>query len=639
MNDAPIEEAWTPLALVVGAGHLVAEAEAELRNGLGDVVELRTVPTPAAAVEAATRPVALAVVACVSQSVDKMLEVLMASPHLAHARMLVLSGPEVPGASHSVDAGWVDAFIGLPMTPGFLAKHAANQFARWMRRHGPPAAPTASEAQARERIAQVTARPESELLRDLDASDGVLMVELMDAIERVLGPRPRVRLPAGVRLTHQDRHLDGVYVLLSGRVALTRVNQGKEILFHHATTGRIVGLLALANRRTAYFTATTTSPTVLVHLSQDQLDRALRLEGQVAAVLAATAITVLGSRLQRAEQLQIERDELTDHLRTERAELARALSALEEARLSLVTQARFATLGELSAGIAHELNNPVAALVRSTEHLTSDVKALLASHPRGPMLVQAIAEAATRPPLPTRAERAARRAITARIGDDALARRLVTAGITEVERAAQLASHPADLEIVERAASLGTAVRAINQAAGHITRLVASLRNYARPESGPRDGVDVNETLQDTFQLVSHRLHGIDIDRDYGQLPVIRARAAELGQVWTNVLVNAAEALGGQGRIKVTTRQDGEWIVVQISDNGPGISPDVLAHVFTPRFTTKHGTVRFGLGLGLDIAKRFVTEHGGDITIDSEPGSTVVTVRLPVSAPPLQEET
>jgi C4-dicarboxylate-specific signal transduction histidine kinase len=143
-----------------------------------------------------------------------------------------------------------------------------------------------------------------------------------------------------------------------------------------------VGLLSLARQQKAFFTSTTTTEVEAIHLSTDQLNRALILDPGVAAGLTAGAIRGLTLRLLRSEELQVERNELNAKLKKEQRRLAKALSALEAARLELIQQARFATLGELAAGVAHELNNPVAALTRAAATLAEEVSRLVASHRR-----------------------------------------------------------------------------------------------------------------------------------------------------------------------------------------------------------------------------------------------------------------
>lgn len=622
--------------VVVGHGELADDVSAELRAVVDEATIVSTYPDVAAvrAELPGDREVPLLVILPGLGPADQRIDALAAMEELAGARVLLLTSPgDHADVARAVDSGTVDAFVALPMTSGFLGQHASSQIARWLRLHHPGALAVLEEQDQAARADS----PKSELLRDIEASSHVVEGELVAAIERALGPRPRLHLPAGVRLTRQGRSVDGVFVVLSGRVALTRHTEAEDLLLHHASTGPVVGLLSLSRSQKAFFTATTTTDVVVIHLSIEQLDRALALDAEVGAALAAVAIRGFAARLLRSEQLQVERNDLNIALEKERAQLATALSQLEAARLELIAQARFATLGELSAGLAHELNNPVAALTRSADHLADDLDTLLASHPDGAALTATITAARTRAPRSTAEERRLRRALE-KLTDAATAWRLVTAGIAD-ETAARgvLAEGPAAVDRFELASRIGAQLRGITVATRRITTLVTSLRSYARPDEEILPAIDLAETLDDTLHLVSHRLRDIEIVRDYTARGRVPGHPSQLGQVWTNVLVNAGEALAehrpqGGGVITITVADaPGDRVCVTIADNGPGIDPDVLPQVFQPHFTTKHGTVRFGLGMGLGLAAHIVNEHAGSIDIDSQPGATSVTVCLPTT--------
>jgi two-component system, NtrC family, sensor kinase len=215
----------------------------------------------------------------------------------------------------------------------------------------------------------------------------------------------------------------------------------------------------------------------------------------------------------------------------------------------------------------------------------------------------------------------------------------VAAGVTEPERARELAgTDPGRLELLRRAASLGGALRSLEVASGRIAELVDSLRAQARPDTDPVEGVDVNVTVTDALRLLEHRLEGVEVRLDLGRLPTVRAHPGALGQVWTNLLANAAEALEGAGHLDVVTdAPDPARVRVRVVDDGPGVPADLQPRLFEPRFTTKRGTVRFGLGLGLALAKRVVDVHGGTIGLSSRPGRTEIEVFLPVAGPPGDE--
>ena len=577
-------------------------------------------------------------------------------PVLASARLVLLTErSELTDLGRAVDEDLIREVVVVPWTPGAIADRAAAQTSRWMRDHLP-------DDERRHRLGRADEPPEgrSPLLEALNHSNDRLTAELIAACEAVLGPRPRLHLPPGVRLAHQGQAVDAVCVVVSGAVALTRHTRVGEVTLHHATTGRIVGLVSLATQGRAYVTATTTTDVELILLSIEQLDRALRENPATEQTLAALIIGSLTTRLSRSEVLQVEKIELAAAVEAERAQATQALEALEQARLELLAQERFATLGELAAGVAHELNNPVAALEGANAHLREDLASLLAGHPDGEMVLRTAAHARTRPAASTRQERAARRALEAVVGDRELARRLVSLGLdadSDPQRVRDLAGDPQRLATALAAASVGRQERNVALATKRIRGLVSALSTYVRPEGEMVQDVDVREVLEDSLRLTAHRLRDVAIERDYAEVGAVPGRAGELAQVWTNILSNAADALAGAGagapaagagdapdggagapsdfapRLVIAVAGEPDGVRVDVTDNGPGIDPQVLPRIFEPRFTTKHGRVRFGLGLGMGLAKSVVDAHGGTIAVDSRPGRTRVTVRLPAEPP------
>lgn len=565
--------------------------------------------------------------------VTSTLMALYADPRLAGARNVVLTDKdEHDDLAGVIDAGLLHSLVRVPGHRWSVPSFATSQVHAWMSDRGldpvavvkGPEAPVSGEA--------------SDLLRELGESDEEINEDLVEALDSAFSNRnPRLHLPAGVRLTRQGEEVRGVFILLEGNVALTRATPSEELLMHHASTGRVIGIISLAGEKQAFFTSTTTSDVVAIVLSLDQLKTALRRDPRISGDLAVSAIRGLSQRLLRSEALQVERNELNRALELERNRLTQALHDLEQARLELVSQAKFATLGELSAGIAHELNNPVAALTGAAQHIAEDIGPILQSHPNGALLHTVAQSIQNREPLSTAREREIRREIERRTKDPQMAFRLVAAGITDPELATRLSAD--DLEVVERAAGLTTSVRNIGTASTRISELVQSLRSYARPGAEVSEFVDVNATIEETLTLVAHRLRGLEIEREYGELMPIVAHPSQLGQMWTNLLVNAAEAMQGEGSIVISTAMVGDGIVrVDIADSGPGIQAENLERVFEPRFTTKQGTIRYGMGLGLGLTRSLVEAHGGTITVESEPGRTVFSVCLPTTGT-LKEET
>ena len=204
------------------------------------------------------------------------------------------------------------------------------------------------------------------------------------------------------------------------------------------------------------------------------------------------------------------------------------------------------------------------------------------------------------------------------------------------ERVASVLDRPAlepGLELVASALSATSLLAEIKESSHRTSALVAAVKSYSHMDRASMQHIDVTEGLESTLVMLGHKLRdGVTVERDYGSdVPSIDAHAGELNQVWTNLIDNAIDAMGGAGTLRLSTRAEQDQVVIEVGDSGQGMPPHVAARAFEPFYTTKD--VGKGTGLGLDIARRIVTErHGGTITIDSQPGRTVLTVRLPVRA-------
>ncbi len=328
---------------------------------------------------------------------------------------------------------------------------------------------------------------------------------------------------------------------------------------------------------------------------------------------------------------------------------ARSIEATARQRESLIT------LGTLAAGLAHEINNPAAATSRAVDALDSTCELLVSSF--GRLAAQQISaeqftaldllrhEIAPSPVAPGALE-------LSDLEDDlaawlsghgvsrewAIAPLLAAAGVDLAwcERIASVLDGPAlepGLELVASAVSASSLVAEIKESSRRVSALVAAVKSYSQMDRSSMQHIDVTEGLESTLVMLGHKLRdGVTIMRDYGSdVPSIDAHAGELNQVWTNLIDNAIDAMGGAGTLQLSTRAERDQVVIEVGDTGQGMPAHVAARAFEPFYTTKDAGK--GTGLGLDIARRIVTErHGGTITIDSRPGHTVLTVRLPVRA-------
>jgi signal transduction histidine kinase len=313
-------------------------------------------------------------------------------------------------------------------------------------------------------------------------------------------------------------------------------------------------------------------------------------------------------------------------------------------------------LGKISAGLAHELNNPASAARRGVDNLrqafTSVRTAALQLEQRGLPLSSRvflaqldrdwIEQAGAQSALDT-LERSEREEEFAEWLDNHnvanswdLAASLVDAGCNRSTLEQVANQIPAEfladaLVRVTASITISRLLEEIESSIGKISELVRAVKEYSYMDQMPEQEIDIHAGLENTLLMLRHQLkHGVEVFRDYDRtLPPICARGSELNQVWTNLISNAIDSMNGEGKLRIRTSREPTFAVVEVIDNGPGIPPEIKTRIFEPFFTTK--PVGEGTGLGLDTVRRIIQNHHGDVTFDSRPGETRFVVRIPFS--------
>jgi signal transduction histidine kinase len=439
-----------------------------------------------------------------------------------------------------------------------------------------------------------------------------------DQIAWFISQSQELHLKAGDSSTRQGDPADAMFVLLEGQLQGRGEIAGETVTFT-ISQGNVTGVLPFS--RMTHFT---------VGIRAEADSRALRFPASL------------------FPELIQKMPELTKRLVGLMSDRIRETTRLEQQR------DRLASLGKLSAGLAHELNNPASAAKRATSQLRVILKKIKeASHELGRRDLTAAQKAEiekleasfiqqNQPPPD---------ALTTSDLEEHIDSLLRSHGQNDLwQLAADLARKnikPETLESLFEALDADTARAALVRIAAsveianllneiessttRISDLVLAIKEYTYMDQAPVQNVDIVKSLETTLTILNYKLkRGVVVERDYGKVPLlVNSFGSELNQVWTNIIDNAIDAMSGKGQLRVRTYREDSCVVVEIGDNGPGISSQVKPHIFEPFFTTKG--VGEGTGLGLDTVQRIVKKHRGTIQVDSKPGDTRFQVRLPLS--------
>lgn len=439
-----------------------------------------------------------------------------------------------------------------------------------------------------------------------------------DQITWFFGQSQELKVKAGETYVRQGDPADAMFVILEGQFQFRGEFGGQTVVFP-IKAGDVTGVLPFS--RMTQFTVTGRAVT----------------DGRILR-FPASLFPELTQRM----------PVLTQHLVGLLSDRVRETTRIEQQR------DRLAALGKLSAGLAHELNNPASAAKRATSQLRQILKKIKdASHELGRRELTPAQKAeienleasitrADQPPLDALAASDLEGEIDSLLRSHGqndlwqlsadLARRGIRPAVLE-SLFTKLEADTARAALIRLAASVEVAnlLKEIESSTSRISDLVLAIKEYTFMDQAPVQNVDIVKTLENTLTILNYKLkHGVVVKRDYQRVPLlVNSFGSELNQVWTNLVDNAIDAMGGKGELRVRTYREDSCVVVEIGDNGPGISPEVKPHIFEPFFTTKG--VGQGTGLGLDTVQRIVKKHSGSIQVESQPGDTRFQVWLPMS--------
>ena len=442
-----------------------------------------------------------------------------------------------------------------------------------------------------------------------------------DQLDWFLSQSQEMNLKAGDVYARQGDPADAMFVILEGHLQ-GRGERGGEVFVFDLEPGDVTGILPFS--RMKQFT---------VSGRAEANSRALRFPAslfpelvQKMPVLTQRLVGLMSDRIRETTRLEQQRD-------------------------------RLASLGKLSAGLAHELNNPASAAKRATSQLRQMLKKIkdasveLGKRDLSPAQKSEIEKLEA---LFTQADVVPPDPLTMSDLEDQIDSLLRSHGQTDLWLlAAGLARRNIKPEVVEslfanlesgtaRAAlvrisasvEIASLLHEIESSTSRISDLVGAIKEYTHMDQAPVQNVDVVKSLETTLTILNHKLkQGVVVKRDYQPIPLlVNSFGSELNQVWTNIIDNAIDAMRGKGELRIRTYRDDACVVVEVADNGPGIPDEVQPHIFEPFFTTK--AVGEGTGLGLDTVQRIVKKHRGNIQVSSKPGETRFQIWLPLSGAP-----
>jgi signal transduction histidine kinase len=425
-------------------------------------------------------------------------------------------------------------------------------------------------------------------------------------------PNRVLKLPKDTFLFKQDQFNDRLFLVKEGKLRGFGINpDGSEVEFFIATPFMFVGVNS--------FFSTSKTMTNVVALN----------DSVVAYVGYKDAVYLAGGNASLSEQfLPVIVSELTIR-QTRMMEIG---AEKEKALKKLIQSEKLASLGQMAAGIAHELNNAIAVLEKNTGWLGEQLAKIIESHNPDMLLYfrKGMAEGRSLSNSEIRSREKQYQKVF-KLSD--IAAEILAQTSLDESDLAKLGRIEESAPLIGTFWEAGATIKDMLIAAQHATYVVKSVKELGVHRSQRDQKIDVNETLKEALTLLQSDLRKINVDLHFSTVPAIIANIGELIQVWSNLIKNACESLvhgkTAEPLLEVATYEENGKIIVKIQDNGPGIPDDIKHKIFQPNVTTKKEGLSFGLGLGLPIVQRILDGYGAKIVFESEPGNTIFTISIP----------
>ncbi|RJX69470.1 ATPase [Vibrio sinensis] len=562
------------------------------------------------------------------------------SPHTQSTRKILIScAQDIQAILTTVNEGRLDHCLTKPLQKDLVYTTAQKELTTFVIENDPENLLNYSQVLEQKRL--LRAHIDQRMLRYQAAfitehhrlSDSELTEKVIDALNQFFAEQSehhafRTYSPEHL-LTVEGEDNQFLWFITEGEIALYKKDElgmQREVVRH--SKGNIVGGMSFVTGEPSFSTGITLTKTEVIKLDHEIFAKVMQSNSALLPLFTNLLLRHFNRRLQRSI--------------TTKLELQKTLESLESAHHQLIEREKMAMLGQLVAGVAHELNNPIAAILRGTDTLIEKIDQITLPHDdktakNGHDILHL---ALTSRPCSTADERQKAKQVEEVVGHRRIAKKMVKLGLENNREWLHHATTKStqaleELDALEHYHVAGATLRSINVCAQRIADMVKSLKGYARPDDETFHFVDLHEGIEDTLVIFENRLKRHQVKKEYSSLPDVRCLPIALQQVWTNLISNAIDAFPDKGCLSITsqlkTNKQGQWAVISFKDNGSGIPPELIKQIFALNFTTKKEG-NFGLGIGLSVCQQIIHQHGGHIDVESIVDQyTNMSVWLPIA--------